>query len=102
MSFTLKKPLLNNLDNNQGEIRENLKYISFLHPVLFNGLWMEQALLSKVYDKKEIFARQVPKAVIFQEGVLENNRLFNVVVVDEATKWKEFKADNFPEIFNPT
>ncbi len=29
VGFTLKKPLLNNLDNNQGEIRENLRYIVF-------------------------------------------------------------------------
>jgi len=63
---------------------------------------MEKAFESKVYEKKTIFARQVPKAVIFQEGVLENDRSFNVVVVDEVTKWKEFSAKNFPEIFNPT
>ena len=41
VGFTLKKPLLNNLENNQGEIRENLKFLNFYYTPLFNGLHMK-------------------------------------------------------------
>ena len=42
VSFTLKKALVNHLENNQGEITENLKYINFTNPPVFNGFFMDE------------------------------------------------------------
>ena len=41
VSFTLKKALLNDLDHEQGNIQQNLKFIYFSNPLLFNGFFYQ-------------------------------------------------------------
>lgn len=64
VSFSLKKALLNNLENNPGEIRENLRYINFSYPLLFNGFFMDSDLFSQTY-KTSMKIQRKPLAVIF-------------------------------------